>query len=145
MEKSAATKHSDNTERRRLQNVCKQLARRDRDAFLSRIASEAEEDASKGKMGSVFRAVHITSGKDASSVNVSIAKQDGSICNKMDEVLDRWSEHYESALNHTPGSPCQVLADIAAEAQEDISVSSDEITLGEVGGLYQSYAMVEPL
>ena len=54
MEKSAATKHSDNTERRRLQNVYKQLARRDRDAFLNRIASKAEEDASKGKIGAVF-------------------------------------------------------------------------------------------
>ena len=48
----------------------------------------------------------------------------------MDEVLDRWREHYESALNHAPGSPCQVLADIAAEAQEDTSVSTDEPTLG---------------
>ena len=54
MEKSAARNRSDHTERRRLQNVCKQLARRDRDAFLNRIASKAEEDASKGKIGAVF-------------------------------------------------------------------------------------------
>ena len=120
------------TERRRRQNVYKQLARGDRDAFLNRIASEAEEDASKCKIGSVFRAVRIISGKDASSVNASIAKQDGSMCNTMDEVLDRCCEHYESALNHAPGSPCQVLDDIAAEAQEDTSVSTDEPTLGEV-------------
>jgi len=38
----------------------------------------------------------------------------------------------ESALNHEPGSPCQVLDDIAAEAQEDTSVSTDEPSLGEV-------------
>jgi len=83
-------------------------------------------------MGSVFRTVCIISGKDASSVNVPIAKQDGSIYNTMDEVIDRWREHYESVLNHAPGSPCQVLDDIAAEAQEDISVSTDEPSLGEV-------------
>jgi len=81
MEKSAARKRSDHTERRRLQNVYKQLACRDHDAFLNRTVSEAEKDASKGKMGSVFRAVRVISGKDASSVNVSIAKQDGSIHN----------------------------------------------------------------
>jgi len=56
----------------------------------------------KGKTCSVFRAVRIISDKDATS-SVSIAKQDGSICNTMDEVLDRWREHYESALNHAPG------------------------------------------
>ena len=89
MEKSAARKRSDHTERRRLQNVYNGpvvystdlLACRDHDAFLNRTVSEAEKDASKGKMGSVFRAVRVISGKDASSVNVSIAKQDGSIHN----------------------------------------------------------------
>jgi len=98
-------------------------------------------------MGSVFRTVCIISGKDASSVNVPIAKQDGSIYNTMDEVIDRWREHYESVLNHAPGSPCQVLDDIAAEAQEDISVSTDEPTLGEVERVVsnESYVMVEPL
>ena len=84
----------------------KQMARRDREAFLNKAASDTEEAASKGKMGDVFLAIRTVSGKTTSAVTAPIVKLDGSACSTTDEVLDRWCEHYESALNHPAGSVC---------------------------------------
>jgi len=116
-------------ERKRLQATYKQMARRDREAFLNKAASDAEEAASKGKMGDVFLAIRTVSGKTTSAVTAPIVKLDGSACSTTDEVLDRWREHYESALNHPAGSVCHELNDYAAAAQEDANVCTDEPTL----------------
>jgi len=89
----------------------------------------SEEAASKGKMGDVFLAIRTVSGKTTSAVTAPIAKLDGSACSTTDEVLDRWREHYESALNHPAGSVCHELNDYAAAAQEDANVCTDEPTL----------------
>jgi len=41
-----------------------------------------------------------------------IVRQDSSACNTTDEVLVYWHKHYESALNHVAGTPCQELDDL---------------------------------
>jgi len=42
------------------------MAQNDKDVFLNKVATEDEEDARRGNIGSVFRAVRVISGKDTS-------------------------------------------------------------------------------
>jgi len=61
-----------------LQARFKKMAQHDRDVFLNEIASEAEVDALKGKIGSVFQAVRIVTGNDLSSLQTPVNRSDGS-------------------------------------------------------------------
>ena len=53
------------------------MAQHDKDVFLNEIASEAEVDALKGKIGSVFQAVRIVTGNDLSSLQTPVNRSDG--------------------------------------------------------------------
>jgi hypothetical protein len=53
-------------------------------------------------------------------------------CFLLDEIADRWKEHYHSVLNHPSAAPCQNLDDFASAASPDTAISEDAPTLLEV-------------
>ena len=132
--KSAAKNRNDHVERKRLQGVFKARAKVDRNVFLSKIADEVEEDLHRNQIRSAFRAVKILSGKNfsTSSSPSIIDKADGSPCNTPDEVLERWTEHYQAALNHSSGSPDHSLDRESITATADPDICTNEPTLDEV-------------
>jgi len=44
---------------------------------------------------------------------------DGAPCTSVDEVLERWNEHYQQMLNHAPATQCLDLNDAAANARPE--------------------------
>jgi len=72
------------------------------------------------------------SGKRTHSNPVSINKADGSPCESEDEVLLRWREHSEQALNHSPGTSSASLDTESSSVTADASASTDEPSLPEI-------------
>ena len=66
------------------------------------------------------------------STSVVINKKDGSSCKSVEEMLERWCEHYKDMLNHSPADACPALDEAAADAVPDTESSSDAPTLQEV-------------
>ena len=61
-----------------------------------------------------------------------ISKNDGAPCISVDEVLERWNEHYQQMLNHAPATQCPELDNAAANAAPADDVREDAPTLEEV-------------
>jgi len=53
-------------------------------------------------MGPAFKAIKQIAGMK--TVVCTINKANGSPCDSLDEILQRWREHIEAALNHLPGT-----------------------------------------
>jgi len=92
-EKSEAKLRGDDVQRRLLQAKFKRMARHDKDFFLNQVATEAEADVNRGKIGSVFRAVRVITGRDIPTSQPAVIKSDGSTCSGDEEILNRWCEH----------------------------------------------------
>ena len=123
----------DYPERKRLQGVFKAKAKADHEAYLTAIIDEVEKDLRCNRLGSAFKAIKQISGKQTHSNPVSINKADDSQCENEDEVLLRWREHFEQALNHSPGTSSASLDTETASATVDASTTStDEPSLPEV-------------
>ena len=131
-EKCEAKLRGDDAQRRHLQAKFKRMAQHDKDAFLNKVATEAEEDARRGNIGSVFRAVRVISGKDTSSLMTPVNKSDGSTCTGDEEILERWHEHYDQALNHPSGTACPELDAASLSSIPSPDICTDEPTFDEV-------------
>ena len=131
-EKADAKLRDDDAQRRSLQAKFKRLERADKEVFLNRVATEAEENAKAGRIGPVFRAVRIIAGNKVSNSPAPVKKHDGSACKSNEDTLERWREHYDQALNHGPGSDCPELSLAANTASPVSDVRTDEPSLDEV-------------
>jgi len=63
---------------------------------------------------------------------VPISNNDGAPCTSVDEVLERWNEHYQQMLNHAPATQFPELDDAATNAVPADDVREDAPTLEEV-------------
>jgi len=63
---------------------------------------------------------------------VPISKNDGAPCTSVDEVLERWSEHYQQILNHAPATQCPELDVSAVNAVPADDICENAPTLEEV-------------
>jgi len=108
------------------------MDRHDKDVFLNEVASEAEMDARRGKIGSVLRAVRIITGNDLSSLQTPIKRSDGSKCSGVEEILRRWREHYNETLSRSSGAVCPQVDAASSAATPDIDMCTDEPTLEEM-------------
>jgi len=115
-----------------LQGIFKAMAKKDRDSYCMRIAQEAEEGLKHNRMGSVYKSIKTLAGGKRSTSCQTINKSDGSPCQSDDDVLRRWREHFESALNHPPGVLDATLDEESSSAIPDPDTSTDEPTLAEV-------------
>ena len=63
---------------------------------------------------------------------VPINDASGVPCKSEEDILRRWAEHYEQALNHPAGSLCRELDDLASDATPDTDMADDAPSLEEV-------------
>ena len=91
-QKCTAKLRGDDTQRRHLQARFKRMARHDKDVFLNEVASEAEMDVCRGKIGSVFRAVRLITGNDLSSLQKALSALE----------LKKFSSNGVSTMNTQP-------------------------------------------
>ena len=71
-------------------------------------------------------------GNDLSSLQIPVNRSDGSKCSGVEEILERWREHYDQTLNHPSGTVCSELNAASSAATPDIDICTDEPTLDEV-------------
>ena len=76
--------------------------------------------------------VMVTGPQRHDSTSAVINKKDGSSCKSVEEMLERWCEHYKDMLNHSPADACPALDEAAADAVPDTETSSDAPALREV-------------
>ena len=121
-------------EHRRLKGVFKAKAKADLETHYSALADEVEIGLQRNDLRPAYRAIKQMRGGcervDASTV--PITKDDGTPCISVDEVLERWNEHYQQMLNHAPATQCPELDDAAAKAAPADDVREDAPTLEEV-------------
>jgi hypothetical protein len=132
LSKATARDRGQVQERRRLQGVFNARAKLDKENYLNRLADEAEEGLRHNNPRFAYRAIKRLSGNKGNSAPAPVQKLDGSSCSSVDEILCRWQEHYESALNFPAASHCQQLADLAANTPPSTTVCIDPPTLDEV-------------
>ena len=130
--KAAARCRGDVPERRRLQGVFNAKAKLDKEAYFNNLADEVQQGMGQNNLRAAYRAIQRISGKKSSSAPAPVHKADGSPCTSTDDILRRWQEHYETALNFPPADRCPELADFAANATPSNLVALDPPSLGEV-------------
>jgi len=91
-----------------------------------------ETDIGQNRLGPAFKAIRLLSRKRKEVTGTTIHKSDGSPCLSEEETLERWREHFISALNHLPGVPSNKLNNEAASTPIDTSVPIDEPSVEEV-------------
>ena len=121
------------TECKRLSGVFKARAKLDLEAWYSGIAAEVELGISRHETKPAYRAIQrMKKGHERKRDTTYILKCDGTPCGRDDEVLSRWKEHYEAALNFAPAAGCSDLDVAASSVEEDTSLSSDPPSRAEV-------------
>jgi hypothetical protein len=103
--KADARKRQDKVERKRLQGIFRAKAKADREAFFANLASEAEAGLITNRLRPAYRAIKaLRPGPLGGSAPAPVTKADGSPCSSQDELLQRWKEFYDGALNY-PNAP----------------------------------------
>ena len=116
----------DHKERKRLQSAFKERAKAYREAFLTNILNEAETGFTQNRLGPACKAIRQLAGKISASLAPTVNKADGCPCESPDEVLQRWREHFTSALNHAPGTNSAELDTEEANTPPDPETVTDE-------------------
>jgi len=112
--------------------VFKARAKHDREVFVNNLCDELETDIGQNRLGPAFKAIRQLSGKRKEVTGTTIHKSDGSLCLSKEETLERWREHFISALNYHPGVPSNELDNEAASTPVDTSVPIDEPSVEKV-------------
>lgn len=79
----------------------KKSCRRDKRKWISDIATEAEEGASKQDMKTLYRITKTLSGRRRQT-NKPVQSKEGKLLATKEQQMDRWREHFEEILNRTP-------------------------------------------
>ncbi|XP_078663299.1 uncharacterized protein LOC144906655 [Branchiostoma floridae x Branchiostoma belcheri] len=95
-QKDTAMKLYNNADR----NV-KRSCRRDKRKWISDIATEAEEAASKQDMKTLYRITQTLSGRRR-QINKPVQDKDGKLLVAKEEQMERWKEHFKDILNRPP-------------------------------------------
>jgi len=112
--------------------VFKARAKHDREVFLNNLCDELETNIGQNRHGPAFKANRLLSRKRKEVTGTTIHKLDGSPCLSEEETLERWREHFISALNHHPSVSSNELDNEAASTPVDTSVPIDEPSVEEV-------------
>jgi len=76
--------------------------------------------------------MRIITGNDLSGLRTPVNRSDGSKCSGVEEILERWREHYDQTLNHPSGTVCPELDAASSVVTPDIDICTDEPTLDQV-------------
>jgi len=125
-QKLTARKQGDHKERNRLKRLFDKTAKADREQFFNRVADDAEAGMLQNDLRAAYRAINVLGGRtQAQHSGVPINDASGAPCKSEEDTLQRWAKHYEQALNHSPGSPCYELDDLASNTSPDPDISDD--------------------
>jgi len=130
--KSAARTHGHRVKRRRLQGVFNAIAKRDREAYLNKLADEVQDGLQHNNLRPTYRALRHLVGKSTALSPSLVHKLDGSPCGSAKEVLRRWQEHFETALNFLPADDCPILTAQSVDSRPNSTVNTDPATLNEI-------------
>ena len=102
------------------QDVRKQT-RADKRAFMDDLASQAEDAASRGEQGEVYKITRVICGKFRGASDVPVTDKQGQLLTSESEIDARWAEHFKEILNRPPPT---AEADIV-EAEHDLDVTTE--------------------
>ena len=101
-QKKCARLANDKAKHKELQTLFKICSNDDYESFLNSIADKAEEANRRHDMKGIYKAIHSLSGSSKNDSSAHINNSDGSPCSSIEEALDIWQKHFNSALNHPP-------------------------------------------
>ena len=117
-QKAEAHKCQDRAGRRRLQGIFRAKAKEDEERYFSQIADEIEDGLYRNDLRPAYRTVRRFHGFATTNNSAPVLRKDGNTCTSPDDILARWAEHYQEALNHKPATPDHDL-DTQQMAAED--------------------------
>ena len=95
---------------------------------MDNLARQAEDAASKGEQGKVYKITRVLSGKRKITTVAPIADKQGKLLTTEVEQDARWAEHFSEILNRQPPL---VEANIQ-ETETDLDISTGPPTRGEI-------------
>ena len=106
----------------------KLLARHDKRENMENLAEEAQEAATRGEQGRLYKITKQVCGKFKGSTGGPIKDQQGKLLTIEREQEERWVEHFREVLNRpSPEETPNIL-----EAEEDLDISIDPPTKEEI-------------
>ncbi len=110
---------------RELSRLRRRSLRKDRTAWLHRIADSAEQGFRHGNTRSAFKSIKELSQTGTRRYSSPLISADGSIVSEATAKMRCWQEHYTSALSKPPPSPCSRLQDFADAGVPDTHINTD--------------------
>ncbi|XP_013401097.1 uncharacterized protein LOC106166982 [Lingula anatina] len=87
----------------------KKSARSDKRVFVEKLASEAEQAAAQGDMGTVYKITKQLSGSHNNSHSALVKDRNGNTLSTEREQAARWVQHFKEVLNHPdPSEPANL-------------------------------------
>ena len=99
--RTRASKQKAMQEYSRANREVRNSARRDKRAYVNRLAEEAEEAAGKNNMKALYDTTRQLAGKHHRATR-PVKSKEGEVLNTIDEQLKRWMEHFKNLLNQPP-------------------------------------------
>jgi len=109
-----------------LSYVFRAKAKADRETYLTRILDDVEEGFTHNRMGPPLKPLNRLppfAGTKTVQSAPTINKANGSPCDSPDEILQRWREHFQAALNHLPVTHSAELDAEQIDATTDPDIS----------------------
>ena len=98
----------------------KRLARADKRVLMDDLASQAEDAASKGEQGKVYKITKVVCSKYHRPTDVPVRDKKGRLVTSETEIDSPWAEHFSEVLNRLPPT---AEADVQ-EAEHDLNVNT---------------------
>ena len=97
--KSARLRERHEIQRKEAHREVRRLARKDKREYIESLATEAEEAASKGEQGVLYKITKQICGKFQTYGSGPIKNKDGKLLTTEREIEERWTEHFNEILN----------------------------------------------
>jgi len=120
----------DKPARNRLKHAFRVKALQYKEYFYNYMADHAKSSLRPHDLKVVCKSIRLICGTAGSSQSMPIAKKDGTLCRSAVEELDRWSEHYGTALNSPTAGPHEGIDRLAAFTPSEDGVKIDAPTVG---------------
>ena len=109
---------------RKADRTVKRMIRADKRAYMESLASQAEEAASRGQQGKVYKITKLFSGNYRGTTDSPIVDKQGRLLTTEAEQEARWAEHFSEVLNRPPAPTEADVQD--PEADLDLNTAPPE-------------------
>ncbi|KAK7101726.1 hypothetical protein V1264_020063 [Littorina saxatilis] len=126
--KSARLKERYQQEYSEAHKKVKRLARKNKREYMEELATQAEEAATKGEQGSLYKITKQISGKFKSASAGPVKDKQGKLLTTEKEIEERWAEHFQEVLNRPDPEDTPEIE----EAEEDLDINTEPPTKEEI-------------